>query len=460
MFQKIKLSLIVVAMVLGATVPFFSAMADDAIPGKSDQSCLKCHTYDKTPNVLAGKFVNVSTKGKSIQLNINNEHEIVFYDEATVLKNAENYRAIKPQEAVKVVYAKKNGKLVATEIEVKKGLAVPPEQLITADQLASLVAQGPAKGKYVLLDSRPEEMYNQGHIPTAVSMPFFAFDKLQEKLLPKDKNITQIYYCAGLSCVLSPLAARKAEKLGYKNVKVFHAGLPEWRKAGHVVESNVAGILDYQKKDQPYILIDLRPKNQVEAGHIPGAVTPPASGLASMQSAFPTYKGAPIILYNQDGDTTALLEDFKTVSGWGYKQVSVLEGGFQAWEKAGQKTAKGPAGSKIEYVRKLAPGEVDIEAFKALVKKPSPDTVILDVRLASEAEAGAFPNSKNIPLDELEQRLNELPKDKKIVIHCATGARAEMAYNILKKAGLNNIGFVKANIQFDPEKKGSYTISD
>jgi len=35
-----------------------------------------------------------------------------------------------------------------------------------------------------------------------------------------------------------------------------------------------------------------------------------------------------------------------------------------------------------------------------------------------------------------------------------------MAYNILKKAGMNNVGYVKANIEFDPEKKGSYTISD
>jgi rhodanese-related sulfurtransferase len=458
-FQKVQFKFIVMAMVLVLTTPFF-ASADDAIPGKSDQSCLKCHTYDKTPNVLAGKFVNVSTKAKTVQLKINNDNEIVFYDDATVLKNAENYRAIAPQESVKVVYAKKNGKLVATEIEVKKGLAVPPEQLITAEQLASLVAKGPEKGKYILLDSRPEEMYNQGHIPTALSMPFFVFDKLQETLLPKDKNITQIYYCAGVSCVLSPLAARKAEKLGYKDVKVFHGGMPEWKKAGQLVFSTVAGILDYQKNEQPYILIDVRPNKEVEQGHIPGAVVPPEGGLAAMESSFPSYKGAPIILYDQDGNTTQTQEAYKTITGWGYKQVSILAGGLLAWEKAGQKTTKGPASSTIQYVRKLMPGEIDIEVFKSLLTNPSSDTLILDVRLPSEAAAGAFPHSKHIPLDELEQRLNELPKDKKIILHCATGARAEMAYNILKKAGMNNVGYVKANIEFDPEKKGSYTISD
>ncbi len=438
---------------------FFAAIADEAIPGKSDQSCLKCHNYDKTPNVLAGKFVNVALKSKSVQIKINNDSEIVFFDDSTVLKNAENYKEIPPQESIKIVYAKKNGKLFAKEIEVKKGLSVPPEQLMTAEQLASLVAKGPEQGKYILLDSRPKEMYNQGHIPTAVAMPFFAFDKLQEKILPKDKDITQIYYCGGFSCTLSPLSAKKAEKLGYKDVKVFHAGIPEWRKAGHIVVSNVEGILDYKKQEQPFILIDLRPKNVIEQGHIPGAVALPDTGLASMQSSFPNYKAAPIILYDEDGKAVSTQEAYKLVAGWGYKQVTILDGGFKSWLKSGENVAKGAAASKIEYVRKLLPGEVDVEVFKSLVNKPSPDTLILDVRLASEAAADALPNTKNIPLDELEQRLNELPKDKKIVVHCATGTRAEMAYNILKKAGLN-AGYVKANIQFDPDKKGSYTISD
>lgn len=439
--------------------PFFLTAADEHYPSKSDKSCLKCHTYDKTPNILAGKFVSVSTKAKSIQLKINADNEIVFYDDATVLKNAENYRAIGPQEAVKIVYAKKDGKLIATEVEVKKGLTVPPEQLVKAEQLASLVAKGAQQGKYILLDSRPQEMYNQGHIPTAVSMPFFEFDKLQDKILPKDKDITQIYYCAGLSCVLSPLAAKKAEKLGYKNIKVFHGGLPEWRKAGNIVVSNIAGILDYQKQEQPLVLIDLRPRDLIKQGHIPGAVATPVGGLAAMESQFPKYKAAPIILYGQQSDAASLNEAYKTVTGWGYKQVTILDGGFDAWVKSGQKVVKGEAASEIAYIRKLRPGEVDIEVFKSLVNKPSPDVLILDVRLSSEAAAGAFPHSKNIPLDELEQRLNELPKDKKIVVHCATGARAEMAYNILNKAGIN-ARYVKANIEFDPDKKGAYTISD
>lgn len=259
--------------------------------------------------------------------------------------------------------------------------------------------------------------------------------------------------------MLSPLAARKAEKLGYKNVKVFHAGLPAWKKAGHILVSNIAGIENYDKLGASYILIDLRPSNVAEKGHLPKAVGIPAGGLDSLKDQFPKYMNAPVVLYTQHGDTDAAKDAYTKISSWGYKQVSILSGGIDAWEKAGKTIAKGPAETKIAYVRKLLPGEVDIEAFKVLVQKPAPDTVILDVRAVSEVADGALPNAKTIPLDDLSQRLADLPKDKKIVIHCSTGARAEMAYNQLKKEGFN-AGYVKANVDFDKEKKGEYKITD
>jgi rhodanese-related sulfurtransferase len=258
---------------------------------------------------------------------------------------------------------------------------------------------------------------------------------------------------------MSPLAARKAEKLGYKNVKVFHAGLPAWKKAGHIVVSNIAGIENYNKTEASYILIDLRPAKLAEQGHIPKAVAMTEGGLDKMKQQFPKHMGAPIILYNQDGSLASAEEAFKKLSDWGYKQVSVLSGGFLAWEKAGKQIAKGPAESKITYVRKLQPGEVDIAEFNQVVTKPVAEVLILDVRTPKEATDGILPNALNIPMEELEQRLAEVPKGKTLVIHCATGIRAEMAYNVLKKAGYD-AKYVKAKVEFDPEKKGKYTIEE
>jgi hypothetical protein len=187
------------AALIGVWPPAGAALADDKLPAKSDQSCLKCHEYNKSSNLFAGKLVDVSSKANAIQLQIDKDMEVIYFDDSTVLKNAPSMKKIPKQESIRITYFKKDGKNFAKEIEVKKGIDVPKEQLADAEEVAKLVALGPEKGKYVLLDSRPGDMYDQGHIPTAVSMPFFAFDKLQEKVLPKDKDVLQIYYCAGFS---------------------------------------------------------------------------------------------------------------------------------------------------------------------------------------------------------------------------------------------------------------------
>lgn len=190
---------IALTVALGVT-PLVASASQEQLPSKSDQSCLKCHEdYAKKPNFLAGKIVDVAQKSKSLQLQIDSDMEVIYFDDDTVLKNAPTFKDIPKQESVRVNYYKRNGKTVAKEVEVKKGIAVPPEQLASVEEVADLVAKGPEKGKYVMLDSRPPDMYNQGHIPTSLSMPFFAFDKLQETLLPKDKDILQVYYCSGFS---------------------------------------------------------------------------------------------------------------------------------------------------------------------------------------------------------------------------------------------------------------------
>jgi rhodanese-related sulfurtransferase len=66
----------------------------------------------------------------------------------------------------------------------------------------------------------------------------------------------------------------------------------------------------------------------------------------------------------------------------------------------------------------------------------SPDeALILDVRDASERVVGAIPNSIHIPLAELRSRLAELPRDKEIIAHCASGQRSYNACRVLSKHG-------------------------
>ena len=66
----------------------------------------------------------------------------------------------------------------------------------------------------------------------------------------------------------------------------------------------------------------------------------------------------------------------------------------------------------------------------------SEDQVLLDVRNPGELESvGFIEGAINIPVDQLRQRLNELPKDKEIVIYCQVGLRGNVAYRQLVNSG-------------------------
>ena len=122
-----------VASLALALPPIAIAAESEELPSKSDQSCLKCHAdYAKKPGLLAGKLMDAARKSKTIQLQIGPETEIIYFDDSTVVKNAPSVPEIPKKESIRVTYVKKDGKPFAKEIEVKKGLEVPKEKLISA----------------------------------------------------------------------------------------------------------------------------------------------------------------------------------------------------------------------------------------------------------------------------------------------------------------------------------------
>jgi len=68
--------------------------------------------------------------------------------------------------------------------------------------------------------------------------------------------------------------------------------------------------------------------------------------------------------------------------------------------------------------------------------------LILDVRTAEEWSQSHIPNAIHIPLDELESRLHELPKDKEIIVICHTGNRSREGVVLLLKAGFTQVSMV------------------
>lgn len=102
--------------------------------------------------------------------------------------------------------------------------------------------------------------------------------------------------------------------------------------------------------------------------------------------------------------------------------IGYLEGGFQAWAKAGK---------EVDSVNRITAEE--LERLEEIQAAP-----IIDVRKKSEFDSEHLINAVNIPLNEISQRLSEFPKDKHFVVHCAGGYRSMIAASILKQRGFDN----------------------
>jgi NADPH-dependent 2,4-dienoyl-CoA reductase/sulfur reductase-like enzyme/rhodanese-related sulfurtransferase len=63
------------------------------------------------------------------------------------------------------------------------------------------------------------------------------------------------------------------------------------------------------------------------------------------------------------------------------------------------------------------------------------DQLLLDVRNPGELQNGYIPGAVNIPVDQLRQRMDELPKDKEIIIYCQVGLRGNVAYRQIVNNG-------------------------
>ncbi|WP_224484389.1 MBL fold metallo-hydrolase [Robertkochia aurantiaca] len=102
--------------------------------------------------------------------------------------------------------------------------------------------------------------------------------------------------------------------------------------------------------------------------------------------------------------------------------IGYLKGGFETWINAGK---------EIDTVNRL-----DAEKFEKLYKEEQP--LVIDVRKKSEYDSEHILNAVNIPLNEINKHLAEIPKDEFFVLHCEGGYRSMLAASILKQRGWEN----------------------
>lgn len=80
---------------------------------------------------------------------------------------------------------------------------------------------------------------------------------------------------------------------------------------------------------------------------------------------------------------------------------------------------------------------LDATEIKAKLESENPP-ILLDVRQSDEYRAGHISGAMLIPLNQLGQRLSELPKEREIVCVCRSGSRSGMANRMLTEAGFNS----------------------
>ncbi len=101
-------------------------------------------------------------------------------------------------------------------------------------------------------------------------------------------------------------------------------------------------------------------------------------------------------------------------------------------------SAKDPVNVAGMVAENILSGKVKIIHWNE-IPEGADDVILLDVRTPIEFAADFLDDAVNIPLDELRGRLDELPKDKRIIIYCGIGLRAYVACRILMQKGYQKV---------------------
>jgi len=162
------------------------------------------------------------------------------------------------------------------------------------------------------------------------------------------------------------------------------------------------------------LIVDSRVKNVYRSGHLKNAI--------NLQDGekFETWLGSVIGPNEQFYLIAATDEELETLI---HKAAKI------GYEKNIIAAILTPANAKERSA------DIDYADFKAHPDKYT----IIDVRNWAEIKGGRiFKNSLTIPLPELRERVNEIPTDKPIVVHCAAGYRSTAAAGIIE-AAINNV---------------------
>ncbi len=176
-------------------------------------------------------------------------------------------------------------------------------------------------------------------------------------------------------------------------------------------------------------IVDVRMAASYAGGHIPGTLNIWKQGLTYFAGWMLNYKDPVIII---DENNQHINEIIRYLIRIGYDNImGYLKRGFTNWANSGEEI-----------------DEIDTWSVHDLKERQSNKSIfILDVREIGEWEEGYIEGAAHIYVGNLKYHLDEVPKDKYIVIYCDTGNRASIAASVLKNNGYKQVATVLGSIR-------------
>ncbi|WP_405456428.1 rhodanese-like domain-containing protein [Streptomyces sp. NBC_00101] len=187
------------------------------------------------------------------------------------------------------------------------------------------------------------------------------------------------------------------------------------------------GVADFlARRAAGAVVVDARDPQEFAAGHVRGAVNVPADGRFAEQAGTVLPTGAELLVVAPEGREEEVVTRLARI---GFDQVAgYLASPDEALAAMGDVVA--PA------------GRLTAAQLRAALDGENPP-VVLDVRNCGErGENGFIEGALHVALGELPLRLDEIPRDKPLVLHCAGGHRSSIAASLLRHHGFDDVSDV------------------
>lgn len=169
-------------------------------------------------------------------------------------------------------------------------------------------------------------------------------------------------------------------------------------------------------------LLDVRETGDFAQGHVAGSINIALGGPYATWAGTVLSHERPIVIIAEPGREEEAITRLGRI---GFDNVAgYLDGGMQRLEERPDLIVRTDRASASAIANDLA-------------SKAPP--LVLDVRAANEWRIKRIGASVNVPLTHLEARLSELPRDRRIVVHCAGGYRSSIAVSLLQRHGFDHL---------------------